>query len=248
MVASNVAIMFQQPKFSSLRMYKHIFFDLDHTLWDHDTNAKIALHEVFVTFDLPARGIVSFDAFYQSFNEINRRLWLAYEQGKISQATLRYDRFRMVFSTFGVNNHDICDTLTDTYLAICPRKTNLLPYTQEILRYLQPKYPLHIITNGFNDVQSIKMECSGLRPFFHHVVTSQDSGYKKPDTQMFEYALNLVQAKPKECLMIGDTFYTDVLGAMRLGMDAVFFNPNDQRHIERPTFEISHLKELKGII
>jgi YjjG family noncanonical pyrimidine nucleotidase len=229
-------------------MYKHIFFDLDHTLWDHSENSKIALEEVYVHFDLHSIGIPSTAQYHQTFNEVNHKLWLQYERGLINQATLRHDRFRMVFSKLGVDDHRLCDAVSDKYLEISPRKSGLLPYTQEILAYLRPKYPLHIITNGFNEIQAIKMQAGKIDHYFEHIVTPQNSGFKKPDAEIYYYALDLVGVKPRECLMIGDTFYTDVLGAMAVGIDAVFFNPNDQRHPERPTYEISHLKELKGIL
>ncbi len=229
-------------------MYKHIFFDLDHTLWDHHYNSKIALGEVFELFQLQEIGIPSIEQFYHKFNEVNHKLWLDYERSKISQAELRHIRFRQVFSQLGVNNHDSCDQVSDTYLDISPKKPHLLPYTKEILDYLSPKYPLHIITNGFDEIQDVKMNSGGIKHYFKHIITSQNSGHKKPDPEIFHYALEQVGAKPRECLMIGDTFYTDVLGAMQVGIDAVFFNPNDQRHVERPTYEIKHLSELKKIL
>jgi putative hydrolase of the HAD superfamily len=229
-------------------MYKHIFFDLDHTLWDHHVNSKIALEEVYQLFQLKDLGIATPEKFYHKFNEVNHKLWLDYERSKISQAELRHARFRIIFSALGVDNHEKCDAISDTYLEISPRKPHLLPYTQEILTYLKPKYPLHIITNGFDEIQDVKMNSGGIKHYFGHIVTSQNSGFKKPDPEIFHYALDLVKAKPKECLMIGDTFYTDVLGAMSVGIDAVFFNPNDQRHPEKPTFQIRHLKELKAIL
>jgi YjjG family noncanonical pyrimidine nucleotidase len=230
--------------------YKHIFFDLDHTLWDHNTNSRIALEEVYQIFDLQEIGIASTQDFYLGFTEINHQLWDKYEAGQISQSQLRYQRFRLIFSQLGVKNHDLCDTISESYMEISTKKSNLLPNAHEVLQYLQPKYPLHIITNGFDEVQSVKMEAGKITHFFREIITSQNSGYKKPDARIFEYALKKVGATPEECLMIGDSFQSDIVGATCAGIDAVFFNP-DQRNQEisiKPKYEIQDLAELRSIL
>ncbi|MES2519557.1 MAG: YjjG family noncanonical pyrimidine nucleotidase [Bacteroidota bacterium] len=230
--------------------YKHIFFDLDHTLWDHNTNSKIALEEVYHHFDLQTLGVPSSSQFYLKFNEINHQLWDKYEAGRISQPELRHSRFRLIFSQLGVDNHAVCDELSETYISISSKKHNLLPNAKNTLEYLFPKYPLHIITNGFDEIQSVKMNAGQITHFFKEVVTSQNSGYKKPDSRIFEYALKKVGAVAQECLMIGDSFQSDIVGATRAGIDAVFFNP-DQRPQEisiKPKYEIQDLAELKGIL
>jgi putative hydrolase of the HAD superfamily len=230
--------------------YKHIFFDLDHTLWDHNTNSKIALEEVYHHFGLQTLGVPSSSQFYLKFNEINHQLWDKYEAGRISQPELRHSRFRLIFSQLGVDNHAVCDELSETYISISSKKHNLLPNAKNTLEYLFPKYPLHIITNGFDEIQSVKMNAGQITHFFKEVVTSQNSGYKKPDSRIFEYALKKVGAVAQECLMIGDSFQSDIVGATRAGIDAVFFNP-DQRPQEisiKPKYEIQDLAELKGIL
>jgi YjjG family noncanonical pyrimidine nucleotidase len=230
--------------------YKHLFFDLDHTLWDHDTNSRIGLEEVYQQFDLQALGLFSPTQFYLKFNEINHQLWDKYEAGRISQPELRHSRFRLIFSQLGVNNDSICDEISNTYISISSKKHHLLPNAHETLEYLFPKYPMHIITNGFDEIQSIKMNAGKITHFFQEVVTSQNSGYKKPDSRIFEYALKKIKAVPHECLMIGDSFQSDIVGATRAGIDAVFFNP-DQRNQDisiKPKYEIQDLGELKGIL
>ena len=230
--------------------YKHIFFDLDHTLWDHNTNSRLALEEVYQAFNLQEIGITSTHDFYLNFTEINFKLWDKYEAGQISQSELRHQRFRLIFSQLGVKNHDICDDISESYMEISTKKSNLLPNAHEILKYLHPKYPLHIITNGFDEVQSVKMEAGKITHFFREIITSQNSGYKKPDARIFEYALKKVGATPSECLMIGDSFASDIIGATLVGIDAVFFNP-DQRNQDisiKPKYEIQNLAELKDIL
>ena len=230
--------------------YKHLFFDLDHTLWDHNRNSKIGLNEVYQQFNLQDLGISSSTQFYLKFNEINHQLWDKYEAGRISQPELRHSRFRLIFSQLGIENHAVCDEISDTYINISSKKHHLLPNAHETLEYLFPKYPMHIITNGFDEVQSIKMNAGKITHFFQEVITSQNSGYKKPDSRIFEYALRKIKAVPQECLMIGDSFQSDIVGATRAGIDAVFFNP-DQRKQDisiKPKYEIQDLCELKGIL
>ena len=230
--------------------YKHLFFDLDHTLWDHNTNSKIGLDEVYEKFNLQDLGILSSTKFYLKFNEINHQLWDKYEAGGISQPELRHTRFRLIFTQLGIDNHSFCDEISDTYINISSKKHHLLPNAQETLEYLFPKYPMHIITNGFDEIQSIKMDAGKISHFFQQVITSQNSGYKKPDSRIFEYALKKIKAVPQECLMIGDSFQSDIVGATRAGIDAVFFNP-DQRNQDisiKPKYEIQDLRELKGIL
>lgn len=231
-------------------MYKHLFFDLDHTLWDHNTNSKQALAEVYQHFGLHTFGIPSSHQFYLKFNEINHQLWDLYEQGKIAQPELRHTRFRMIFSELGCNDFSICDEISDTYINISVRKPNLLPNAKSVLDYLFPKYPLHIITNGFMEVQDIKMTSGGIKQYFREIVTSQNSGFKKPEVGIFEYALALVGAKPHECIMIGDSFQSDIVGATKAGIDTVFFNPDGRKQdiTLQPKHEVKDLIELKGIL
>lgn len=231
-------------------MYKHLFFDLDHTLWDHNTNSKQALDEVYQHFELHTYGIPSPHQFYLKFNEINHQLWDLYEQGKIAQPELRHNRFRMIFSELGCYDYSLCDKISDKYINISVRKPNLLPNAKSVLDYLFPKYPLHIITNGFMEVQNIKMTSGGIKHYFREIVTFQNSGFKKPEVGIFEYALNLVGAKPHECIMIGDSFQSDIVGAAKAGIDTVFFNPDGRKQdiTLQPKHEVKDLIELKGIL
>jgi putative hydrolase of the HAD superfamily len=233
-----------------MNTYKHIFFDLDHTLWDHDTNSKLALEEVFHQYDLTRLGMVSPTVFYQKFTEINHQLWDDYEQGKIQQPELRHQRFRLIFSALGCNEHSQCDEISDTYIAISVKKPNLLPNAKAVLDYLHPKYPMHIITNGFIEVQDIKMISGGIKHYFGEIITSQNSGFKKPDVGIFEYALKLINADPADCIMIGDSFPSDIVGATKAGIDAVFFNPESRKQSISltPKHEVKDLAELMDIL
>ncbi len=233
-----------------MKPYKHIFFDLDHTLWDHTLNSSIALEEAFCRYQLFEMGIPTVEMFCKQFNAVNYELWEKYESGVISQKELRDTRFVRIFDFFGVKCFDKFDELSDFYIQTSTMKPHLLPNTNEILAYLKPKYQLHIITNGFVEIQKIKLENSKIAHYFDQLITSEHSGFKKPHPKMFDYAMGLVKALPQDCLMVGDTFQTDILGAQASGVDAVFYNSENriQEKTTKPFFEINDLIELKSFL
>lgn len=231
-------------------MYQHIFFDLDHTLWDFERNSREALSELFQDFQLVslAPGL-SLEDFLAVYYEVNEELWRLYNQGQIDQLELRHTRFQIVLSKLGVPKEKIpYRDLAEAYLEITPRKGYLVPYTLEVLEYLKDKYPLHIITNGFADVQDIKLDSSGLSSYFDWVVTSANAGYKKPDKRIFDFALEKTRSQAQDCLMIGDNLETDILGARLSGIDHVFFNPKKNTHTEDIQIEIDCLSQLMNIL
>ena len=232
-----------------VKRYKHIFFDLDRTLWDFEKNSRQTLSEAFVKFDLEKLGVPSFDDFMKVYMEINERMWALYREGKIVKEKLRSIRFENTLKEFGIDAVDLAEKIGLFYIAESPIKTNLFPFTHEILDYLIEKgYNLHIITNGFEEVQHIKLDKSDLEKYFEHVVTSEKAGVKKPDAQIFEYSLSLANAEPAESLMIGDDIPVDLHGAKAVGIDQVYFNPEHHTHEEKMTYEINSLLELKKIL
>lgn len=231
-----------------MKQYQHLFFDLDHTLWDHETNAHISLEEVYHHFKLNQFGIDSVTKFQQIFSEVNAQLWTQYERNQITSDKLRHARFRLILSQFGVKNHFLCDDISEYYLNICPRKPNLIPSAMEVLEYLAPKYKMHLITNGFSDIQGLKMAAGGITHFFEEVITSQRAGEKKPNRQIFDFALKTAKAEAQNSLMIGDNPEADIAGALNAGIDAAWFNPDNQGFDVKPTYQIRHLKELLKIL
>ena len=221
-----------------------IFFDLDRTLWDFDLNAHTTLVELCHLNNLK----VDTEDFIKCYNNHNEKLWSLYRENKISKETLRSKRFKLTLADFSIDNDDLATKLGDKYVAKCPLQTALFPYTFEILKYLQKKYKLHIITNGFEEVQHIKLNASGLTPFFQKIITSEKVNVKKPDPKIFDYALNLVAAKSKNTIMIGDDLPVDIIGAKKIGIHQIYFNPNKKEHTEKIDFEISSLIEIKGIL
>jgi len=231
-----------------MKKYKHIFFDLDRTLWDFDRNAHEAYREIYKKHSLHKKGVRSFDAFTESYLRHNAELWALYVEGKIEKSYLTSRRFEVTLLDFGIDDPGLAKKIGIDYITISPQKTNLFPNSIETLEYLYARYPLHIITNGFEEVQFNKLRNSGLEKYFDKVITSEAAGCKKPDTCIFNFALEKTSAFPEESLMIGDDIEVDIIGAQNVGMDTVFFNPNRVVHNGGVQHEIFDLIELKKLI
>lgn len=231
-----------------MKTYRHIFFDLDHTLWDYDRNVTESLSELYLIYRLQELGIPSFQQFFDAFHLINFQLWDWYNVGKIDKENLRKERFPRIFMQAGGNPAAIPAEFEEDFMQRTSSKPHVFPYSKEILTYLKEKYRIHIITNGFNESQAKKMSSSGLEGFFELVVTSETTGHKKPDPRIFRYALDQLQTQPELCLMIGDNPSSDILGAQRADIDQVFFNPDGKTIDLKPTYEIRHLQELEQLL
>ena len=228
--------------------YRHLFFDLDHTLWDFETNADETLRELFITHDLQRYGTFTVEQFVRVYSDINTALWRLYQANKITQQQLRAVRFVRTLTRLGVPENMVPTTISAEFTDILPRKSAVFPHTHELLDYLRPNYRLHLITNGFNDIQSVKLASSNLTDYFEEIITSEHSGHLKPDPRMFAHALARTGATAPESLMIGDNLECDVLGAYNAGIDQVYFNPARRGHRMQITHEISCLSELKAIL
>ncbi len=231
--------------------YKHLFFDLDGTLWDIHSNSRIALREIF--FDLfPGSEEVLFQTFYVSYRRWNERLWSAYRKNQISKNELRTARFERALSSAHLPIHEeLVELMAANFLEKCPTLPHLIAGAKEILEYCSDRYKMHIITNGFKEVQEIKMTSSGIIHYFQHFFYSEDLGVKKPHPAIFKNALNISQCSAEEALMIGDDWGADILGARNIGIDQVYLNTNnklDRRHNYTPTYSINDLRNLKEIL
>lgn len=223
---------------------KHIFFDLDHTLWDFDTNSTLTLKELYNRFKLSDR-IVSDEEFVQEYKRINAYYWGLYRVDKITKSELRTIRFEKTFEHFGFFDEDLTIEMAEAYVATCPYKRNLMPGCIETLDYLSKRYVLHIITNGFQEIQAIKLDESGIADYFSHVVSSEEVEKRKPDPIIFNYAAGLTKSFGLENLMIGDHFEADVLGALSVGWHAIHYDPAQES--EQPVkHRISDLAQLKS--
>jgi len=203
----------------------HVFFDLDRTLWDFDTNSKDAIFEIFNHFKLSECTGAAPEGFLSVYAPINEHYWERYRNQEVTQAELRRGRFLDALRHFGCDNVELADALGAAYVDVSPRKTALVEGAAELLRHLHGRYALHIITNGFEEVQHIKLESSGLRGFFGEVITSERAGVKKPDAGIFRFAEQLTSARPHSSLMIGDHFEADIIGASQAGWYSIHFDP-----------------------
>jgi putative hydrolase of the HAD superfamily len=229
-------------------MYKHLFFDLDHTLWDFDANAKATLQQLHLDLKLVDKGIHDFDLFHKNYLQHNEKLWARYRNGQIKQDELRIKRMWLTLLDFHIADEDLTRQLSELFLQLLPTRTILFPDTKEVLQYLVNKgYQLHLITNGFEKTQHEKLKHCGLQIFFKEIITSESANSLKPQKEIFDYALNKARAKLDESIMIGDTLDVDILGAMNAGMDQVHVNFNNAAQDMKPTYTITTLNELKKI-
>lgn len=229
-------------------LYEHIFFDLDRTLWDFDTNSRETLLELADKYKLGSKGVVSIDDFITDYYHINERMWLEYGNGLIDKNTLRYDRFYQALVKYSITDRSLAENFGNDYISLSPLKTNLFPNAIEVLEYLNKKYKLHIITNGFEEVQHIKIKNCGIQGYFGEIITSERSGFKKPDIGIFQYSIDSVKTNSTSSLMIGDSLEADIIGARSAGIHQVYFNPSEQKHQENITYEIQNLKELMNFL
>lgn len=220
---------------------KHIFFDLDHTLWDFETNSDIAFKAIFKHHNLQ----FDFQKFSNYYRIINQNYWKLYREEKITKDELRYGRLKDAFVKI---DHEVEDELIDKlaidYIDALPKNNQLFEGAHEILEHLKPNYKLHIITNGFNEVQYKKIKNSGLSGYFDKIITSEEAGVKKPDPLIFRYALDTINASANETIMIGDNWEADVMGAMNIGIDAIYFNYH-QESVAENIKSVHHLLEIK---
>ena len=224
--------------------FKHLFFDLDRTLWDFETNSHETLLELHSRHGLAARGVGDAEHFITEYKRINELCWADYRVGKVTKAELRGMRFRKTLQFFNIDDDQLAEDFGNEYIALCPLKSKVFPNTYETLDYLAPKYQLHIITNGFEEVQHIKLREAKLTDYFDVLVVSEQVGEKKPHPAVFEFAMNQAKTNAAESLMIGDDLPVDILGAQNIGMEGVYFNPHELPHDEEPAYEIQDLIQL----
>lgn len=229
--------------------YRQLFFDLDHTLWDFETNAKQTLTELYETNELHAKGIPGFEQFFERYSYHNERLWDRYTKGFIKQDELRWKRMWLALLDFKLADEPLARQMGVQFLDLLPTRKTLFPYTVEILKYLQGKnYKMHLVTNGFEKVQYGKIQNANIQQFFEQVITSEASGSLKPNKEIFDYALNKAGAVAEESIMIGDNLDADIQGGINAGLDTIFVNHlNVTPHIQ-PTYVVYHLRELEDIL
>jgi putative hydrolase of the HAD superfamily len=228
--------------------YQHLFFDLDHTLWDFDTNSREALEDIYHSLSLADAGVYDFDLFHKLYLGHNERLWERYRKGQMKVDELRWKRMALSLLEFKNGDEALAHKMAKEFLEVLPTKQVLFPGTTEILEYLtEKKYQLHLITNGFEKTQHHKLKTAGIDIYFREVITSEGSNSLKPHPEIFEYALSKTGAEKNNSVMIGDTPEVDILGAREAGIDQVYVNHTGSREPVDATFTVFSLKELEEI-
>ena len=230
-----------------MKKYTHLFFDLDRTLWDFESNTAEVLREMYDNFGLKLY-FGDFFTFSRAYHEINNELWEKYRQGIITKDILRWTRFQKTLFQYNCDDEELAKKMGDIYIEQSPLKTKLYPNTKETLAFLSVNYKQYILTNGFTEVQFIKVKQCEIDTYFDRIFTSEEAGKMKPSSIFFNYVLSELKVNPTNCLMIGDDIKADIIGAKNCNIDQVFFNPNKIKIDFKPNFEISNLKELLEIL
>ena len=230
-----------------MNQIKHVFFDLDHTLWDFEKNSRETLLHLFNEHSLLLN--CSPEAFLAVYETINFELWQLYAFQKITKEELRYQRFYKTFLHFNYDNVNLAKIWADDYLKISPYKTHLIEDAIEVLNYLtQKNYNLHIITNGFREVQDIKLEQSGLKIFFNHIIISEDHGFSKPDVKIFELAQLMADTDYSKCIMIGDSYENDITGALNANWKAIYLSDKPVQNPNTNFYQVTKLRQIKSLL
>lgn len=233
-------------------MYKHLFFDLDNTVWDFDLNSFHAMQKVYLKYGLPEP---KYPGFFEVYTGINDRLWELYRKNEIQKQELAAQRFNLTFSETGISGIDGLE-FNNRYLEQMPLQTRLCDGAHEVLEQLSKRYQMHIITNGFIEVQYKKLDNSNLRRFFNRIFISEEIKAPKPSREIFMHALKSSNARKRESLMIGDSWEVDIIGAMDFGIDQVHYAPHlpitefsveEAKKISQSTTKTFRIKDLKGL-
>lgn len=228
--------------------YKNIFFDLDDTLWAFSENSRDTFEEVYLKFRFDAY-FDSFDAYYSLYQQRNLKLWEEYALRKITKAELNDQRFLYPLQAVGVNDPALSKRFSDVFFSIIPTKKKLMPYAENILEYLMPKYNLYIISNGFRELQNQKMCSAGIDHYFRKIILSDDIGIMKPYPEIFHFALSTTQSEVRDSIMIGDSWNADIAGAKGVGIDQIFYNIERKTELPfRATYTIEQLESIERIL
>jgi putative hydrolase of the HAD superfamily len=231
-----------------LKKYTHIFFDLDHTLWDYNANATETIHDLMERYGLINEYGAERETFLEEFFVVNDELWSRFNQGLVDKEYIRTKRFQIVLENLKINDFDKVEGLQEDFIAECPTKGKLIPGAGEIVRKLSKSYRLYIITNGFDGIQHTKVKYCGLEEYFEDIITSERAQVQKPDPTIFHFAMDLATVDKSCSLMIGDNIGSDIIGAISAGIDQVYFNPDNRVNGVKPTYEITHLDQLEDIL
>lgn len=226
--------------------YKNIFIDLDRTLWDFETNSSETFQEIFNKYKI--NESCSFEEFHLAYRLINDKLWRDYREKLIEKDILSWKRFHLCLLQFGVDDKNIAQLMGKDYIELSPLKTKLIPYSKELLQYLSSKYKLYLVTNGFKEVQYLKIKNCGIDKYFDKVFTSEEVGCNKPNREYFDFVIKNTHSNIEESIVIGDDMEVDIKGAAQLNIDTIWCNFNNEVSDFKPVFEVKSLKEIIEIL
>ena len=236
----------------SLLPYKVLFIDLDDTIWDFRRNSLVSLQQLYDEFAL-GRIFPDYERFKSLYMVANKELWEAYHHNRVTKDFLIVERFSRPLRQVGsalAEDHSFIMSLNDRYLDVLAQQKNLVPGAVELLEYLTKRgYPLYILSNGFAEVQSRKLESGGIARYFKRLILSDEIGVTKPDRRLFDYALQIVGSEASETLIVGDNYDADILGAMNAGWSAIHFN-RDNLPVAgpQPHYVVTSLDEVQCIL
>ncbi|WP_018675467.1 YjjG family noncanonical pyrimidine nucleotidase [Riemerella columbina] len=228
---------------------RHIFFDLDNTLWDHRKNAQLTLQKLFSEYNIQDKLSISFEEYHSVYHTINEDLWAKIRDGIIDKDTLRKHRFYDVFLHFGLDDFELAQTFEHQFLDEIIEYNELVEGTVPLLNYLKDKgYTLHILSNGFQEVTRRKLTGSKIEHYFETVTSADEIGLRKPHPEIFQFALNKAHAEEQNTYFIGDDWIADALGARDFGLPVLFFDVFDEGFSETGIINIKTLSEVKDYL
>ena len=232
------------------KRYKSLFFDLDDTLWDTYHNNKECLEEIYHEYSF-GQYYLSFEDFFDVYMPHNELLWAKYRDHEIDRQTLILGRWLHVLRPMGADNNEYAMRLNSDFLQRTAKKTRTIDGAIDLLEYLYPKYRLFILSNGFREIQSLKMQSAGIAQYFERIILSEDVSIQKPHKEIFDYALKNTNSRRTESLIIGDSPEADIAGGQNARIDQIWLNPrgNSTYKInDPPTFTVRSLHEIKEIL
>lgn len=232
-----------------MKKYSHLFFDLDGTLWDIAANTRAAFDILFEKHAANGLGELNKEDFTNTYMRHNEAVWALYRVGKIEKSELRVVRFQKTFAELKSGaDQDFINQFSDEFVETCPRQPHLVEGVRQVLEHCHGKYGMHILTNGFVEIQGLKMRAGDIGGYFENVINSEEAKARKPQREIFQYALSKAGAKKSECLMIGDDWEADIIGARDFGIDQAWLRSGNPGDHYSPTYTLEKMSNLIEIL